>query len=213
MFYLSVDIFDVKPRSGYVQFASANTSAAIPNSWYVNQIAGENWFASFIKDFSTLAIRTPESTSLARASNRPLDIAHKPLEQSTAPDLQLADQETLSKSVYQASSSPTCCLSNHKSLEDLKPVLKAGPRKESLRGRKRRKTCILTDIPEIKTLKEAKHSRNIKKNSFNNSRQKMNRKTIKEISSDEESEGEIIYAESNDSLGSLADLLNALQYH
>ncbi|KAF2886064.1 hypothetical protein ILUMI_20110 [Ignelater luminosus] len=136
-------------------------SLALPHAITpMNIIAGfsTTYIFPFIPD-----IFLPDNFLLLYSTDRPLDIAHKPLEQSTAPDLQLADQETLSKSVYQASSSPTCCLSNHKSLEDLKTVLKAGPRKESLRGRKRRKTCILTDIPEIKTLKEAKHSRNIKK--------------------------------------------------
>ncbi|KAF2894440.1 hypothetical protein ILUMI_11729 [Ignelater luminosus] len=79
----------------------------------------------------------PEDFLPSYSTDRPLDIAHKPLEQSTASNIQPADQETLSKSAYQVSSLPACCLSNDKSPEDLKLFLKAGLQKESSCGRKK----------------------------------------------------------------------------
>lgn len=41
----------------------------VPQTWNDNQIAGEDWFSSYMKRHNTLSIRTPEATSLARASS------------------------------------------------------------------------------------------------------------------------------------------------
>ena len=39
----------------------------VPNSWHARKIAGEDWLKGFRKRMSSLSLRTPESTSLARA--------------------------------------------------------------------------------------------------------------------------------------------------
>ena len=38
-------------------------------TWKVNKQAGSEWFASFMKRHPSLSIRTPEATSLSRASS------------------------------------------------------------------------------------------------------------------------------------------------
>ncbi|XP_074038334.1 uncharacterized protein [Leptinotarsa decemlineata] len=40
----------------------------VPNSWKKNEMAGPNWFTSFLKRNAELAIRTPEAISLSRAT-------------------------------------------------------------------------------------------------------------------------------------------------
>ena len=50
------------------RFAKAN-SIEIPKSWYDKQQAGPDWLTSFLKRHCQLSLRTPESTSLARASS------------------------------------------------------------------------------------------------------------------------------------------------
>lgn len=37
-------------------------SVTIPRNWTDNELAGADWFASFIKRNTSLAIRTPEAT-------------------------------------------------------------------------------------------------------------------------------------------------------
>ncbi|XP_074040581.1 uncharacterized protein [Leptinotarsa decemlineata] len=54
-----------KCRQIAYQFAEAN-DVKVPNSWEENQQAGEDWFTGFMKRNSTLSIRKPEATSLAR---------------------------------------------------------------------------------------------------------------------------------------------------
>ena len=49
-------------------FAKAN-SIEIPKSCYDKQQAGPDWLTSFLKRHRQLSLRTPESTSLARASS------------------------------------------------------------------------------------------------------------------------------------------------
>ena len=39
----------------------------VPNSWHARKIAGEDWLKGFRKRMGSLSLRTPESTSLARA--------------------------------------------------------------------------------------------------------------------------------------------------
>ena len=39
-----------------------------PNSWKISKLAGRDWFTAFMKRNPELSIRTPESTSIARAS-------------------------------------------------------------------------------------------------------------------------------------------------
>jgi hypothetical protein len=41
----------------------------IPESWKTKQMAGEDWLSGFLKRNSDLAVRTPEATSLARATS------------------------------------------------------------------------------------------------------------------------------------------------
>lgn len=42
---------------------------AVPESWRRDNAAGEDWFTSFLKKHPTLSIRTPEATSIGRATN------------------------------------------------------------------------------------------------------------------------------------------------
>ena len=48
-------------------FAKASNRIEIPKSWFDKQQAGPDWLASFLKTHPQLSLRTPESTSLARA--------------------------------------------------------------------------------------------------------------------------------------------------
>lgn len=41
----------------------------IPQSWHNNRSAGPDWLTNFLKRNSTLSIRTPEATSLSRATS------------------------------------------------------------------------------------------------------------------------------------------------
>jgi hypothetical protein len=41
----------------------------VPESWESNKLAGSDWFTSFMKRHLSLSIRTPEATSLARATS------------------------------------------------------------------------------------------------------------------------------------------------
>lgn len=50
------------------QYASAN-NLQIPASWTENKMAGPDWYTSFIKRNDTLSLRTPQATSLSRASS------------------------------------------------------------------------------------------------------------------------------------------------
>jgi transposase-like protein len=50
------------------QFASRNNKK-YPKSWDENQIAGVDWYRSFMKRNSSLSIRKPEATSIARNSS------------------------------------------------------------------------------------------------------------------------------------------------
>lgn len=50
------------------QFASQNNKK-YPTSWDENQISGIDWYRSFMKRNSTLSIRKPEATSIARNSS------------------------------------------------------------------------------------------------------------------------------------------------
>lgn len=44
-------------------------NVSIPESWSRNKTAGSDWFSAFIKRNTDLAIRTPEATSLSRATS------------------------------------------------------------------------------------------------------------------------------------------------
>ena len=49
------------------QFCVAN-NIDVPEVWRRNEISGPDWMAGFLKRNANLSIRTPEATSLARAS-------------------------------------------------------------------------------------------------------------------------------------------------
>lgn len=49
------------------QYATAN-NLQVPTSWTDNKMAGPDWYTSFIKRNSTLSLRTPQATSLSRAT-------------------------------------------------------------------------------------------------------------------------------------------------
>ena len=62
--------FELSPkkcRKLAYRFAKANR-IKIP-SWYDKQQSGPDWLTSFLKRHRQLSLRTPESTSLARASS------------------------------------------------------------------------------------------------------------------------------------------------
>ena len=50
------------------QYATAN-DINVPQSWRENKQAGKDWFTSFMKRNSQLSIRTPQATSLSRATS------------------------------------------------------------------------------------------------------------------------------------------------
>lgn len=50
------------------QYASAN-NLHVPASWTDKKMAGPDWFTSFIKRNTTLSLRTPQATSLSRATS------------------------------------------------------------------------------------------------------------------------------------------------
>ena len=50
------------------QYATAN-DINVPQSWRENRQAGKDWFTSFMKRNSQLSIRTPQATSLSRATS------------------------------------------------------------------------------------------------------------------------------------------------
>ncbi|XP_050506078.1 uncharacterized protein LOC126884227 [Diabrotica virgifera virgifera] len=64
--YFGLSVKEVR-KFGY-EYAQA-LKVKFPDSWNQNQIAGEDWFTAYLKRHRTLAIRTPEATSLARASS------------------------------------------------------------------------------------------------------------------------------------------------
>ena len=41
----------------------------MPQSWETNRCAGPDWFSAFLKRHNSLSIRTPEATSLSRATS------------------------------------------------------------------------------------------------------------------------------------------------
>ena len=45
-----------------------NISCNIPNSWHTNKQAGKDWLTNFLKRNNNISIKTPKSTSMARAS-------------------------------------------------------------------------------------------------------------------------------------------------
>lgn len=49
------------------QLAMSN-NLKVPKAWESNKLAGSDWFTSFLKRHTALSIRTPEATSLARAT-------------------------------------------------------------------------------------------------------------------------------------------------
>ncbi|KAF2902807.1 hypothetical protein ILUMI_03378 [Ignelater luminosus] len=50
------------------QFA-IKSNKAMPDSWRTKLLAGENWLGSFLKRHPSLSIRTPQATSLSRATS------------------------------------------------------------------------------------------------------------------------------------------------
>lgn len=48
---------------------STSLSLTVPDSWKKNEMAGPDWFTSFLSRNSELSIRTPEATSLSRATS------------------------------------------------------------------------------------------------------------------------------------------------
>lgn len=99
--------------------------------------------------------------------------------------------------------------------EQVCPLPKAGPRKESNRGRKRRKAELLTDTP-VKNLLAAERCKRTKKPAQNETKRpkiskiknKRSDKKKLEFSSTESESDEIPYAESEDSLGPLFDTMS-----
>ena len=68
----AADIFygltTVETRKFAYEFATKN-QITFPDSWHKNQMAGEDWLRLFIKRHPTLSIRTPQATSLTRATS------------------------------------------------------------------------------------------------------------------------------------------------
>jgi hypothetical protein len=50
------------------EFAKRNNKT-IPEFWKTKLIAGEDWLGSFLKRHPTLSIRSPQATSLSRATS------------------------------------------------------------------------------------------------------------------------------------------------
>lgn len=50
------------------QYAKHLPNCSVPESWELNKIAGKFWMQSFMKRHSSLRLRSPENTSLARAT-------------------------------------------------------------------------------------------------------------------------------------------------
>lgn len=48
---------------------SAANNLSVPQTWITHKQAGSDWFTSFLKRHDNLSIRTPEATSLARATS------------------------------------------------------------------------------------------------------------------------------------------------
>lgn len=63
--------FGLAPRDvRKLAFQAANhLNIKIPDNWRREQIAGKDWFNSFLKRHPSLSIRTPQPTSLSRASS------------------------------------------------------------------------------------------------------------------------------------------------
>jgi hypothetical protein len=54
-------------RFAYTYAVACNRK--VPLSWTENEMAGPDWFASFLKRHKSLSIRTPQATSMARATS------------------------------------------------------------------------------------------------------------------------------------------------
>ncbi|CAK9297939.1 unnamed protein product [Gordionus sp. m RMFG-2023] len=48
---------------------SCKYNLKVPNSWQNNKSAGEDWLVAFLKRNPSISLRSPEATSLARATN------------------------------------------------------------------------------------------------------------------------------------------------
>ncbi|XP_053623521.1 uncharacterized protein LOC128682698 [Plodia interpunctella] len=57
-----------KARKFAYEFAERN-SKNVPESWKIKKVAGEDWLGNFLKRHPTLSIRTPQATSLSRATS------------------------------------------------------------------------------------------------------------------------------------------------
>lgn len=63
--YLRLSPLEVRKFAS--QYANALSMKCIPHQWMENKCAGIDCFQKFMKRHPTISIRTPESTSLARA--------------------------------------------------------------------------------------------------------------------------------------------------